>query len=163
MPLYFSYSKCNSQWENCVGPDEKYLRGQADYFEKYFGDTCPSYNPDAKNDPYPGQPFLKDLEQPKPKIYHQNNYIYNPPRPYIHSGNRRAGELLKAAACLRAKNCRKKKNSGNVVVCDENIKCKGLTMEELQEERDKIPAKSCDTNSPLTNRCDETFPDDDQQ
>ena len=151
---YFFYSKCNSQWENCIGPDEKHLREQADYFEKYFGDTCPSYNPDAKSDPYPGQPFLEDLKQPKPNIYHQNAYIYNLPRPYIHSDNRRVGEDLKAAACLKkARNCRKWTQNGDGVVCDQHIECKGITLEELQEERDKLGPKTC--NPDLTGRCED--------
>ena len=129
------YSKCNSQWENCIGPDEKYLRKQADYFEKYFGDTCPSYNPDDKSDSYPGQPFIEDTEKSKPKNYHQNTYIYNPPNPYVPSGNRRkddTGETLRLTktALELGINCRKHKN---VAVCGKNYEMKGVPKEEISE------------------------------
>ena len=154
--LYLFYSKCNSQWENCIGPDEKFLRGKTDYYKKYYGDTCPSYNPDDESDPYPGQPFVEEEEQPivdnylppSTNSYHQNAYIYNPPQSYSYPHNRRQGEEVKAAA----NNCRKWTNNGDVAVCDENIEIRNKAIEELNEMRDNLGPIACD---PGDDRCDD--------
>ena len=140
--LSLFYSKCNSQWENCIGPDEKFLRGKTDYYKKYYGDTCPSYNPNDESDPYPGQPFFEEEEQPKTdsylppstNSYHQDAYIYNPPQSYSYPHNRRQGEEVQAAT----NNCRKWTNNGNSVVCDENIEIRNTSIEELNEIRDNL-------------------------
>ena len=115
VPLHFFCSKCNSQWENCLGPDENYLREETDYYGNI--DTCPSYNPDERSDSYPGQPFFDDVENTKTNSYPPNPYIYNPPVPYVHSDNRRVGEATKASTGT----CRHWINNGDGYVCDENI------------------------------------------
>ena len=119
-------------------------------------DTCPSYNPDDKSDPYPGQPFLEDVEQPKTKSYDQNTYIYNPPHPYIHSDNRRqspAGETLEltASAVPMGLTCRVHTKNADVAQCDENYQAKGVPEEEISET--DVPSIACNK---VTDNCDDS-------
>ena len=135
--FYILYSKCNSQWENCIGPDEKYLRG-TDYYGQLHGNTCPFYNPNVKSDPYPGQPFFDDEEQPKansylpPKsnIYNENKYICNPLHTYSQSYNRRQETIL-IKESAKGQVCRLWTNMGNKVVCDGNIEYREGTYTEI--------------------------------
>ena len=135
MQYYLLYSKCNSQWENCIGPDEKYLRG-TDYYRQLHGNTCPSYNPNVESDPYPGQPFFEDEEQPKadnylpPKTssYNENKYIYNPLHTYIPSDNRRQEKIF---IKQKGQHCRLWKNMGNKVTCDGSIEYREGTYTEI--------------------------------
>jgi hypothetical protein len=50
------FSKCDSEWRDCVQADEEYLRGKTDYYLNNFADQCPAYDPNSTDDPYPGQP-----------------------------------------------------------------------------------------------------------
>ena len=97
------------------------MREKTDYYKNI--DTCPSYNPDERFDPYPGQPFFKDVENPKANSYHPNLYIYNPPTPYVHSDNRRDGDgSVKASTGT----FRHWINNGDVSVGDESIEIRNI-------------------------------------
>ena len=115
------HSKCDSEWDDCIEEDEKYLREKTDYYKDYYGDTCPTYSPNSQDDPYPGQPFVQENQQNQ--NYHQYNQ-YNTHQQYNYQHANRRQEEVKATE----NNCRvyTAGEKGERIRCDTNIEVRGV-------------------------------------
>ena len=124
------HSKCDSEWDDCIEADEKYLREKTDYYEKYYGDTCPVYSPGSQDDPYPGQPIVENQPKPQPQYkysnYHPSNqYHYtnhNTLRGVISHATRRQEETKSTGTNCRVYQGQK----GERVRCDTNIEIRNV-------------------------------------
>ena len=100
------------------------MREKTDYYTKFYGDTCPTYNPDSQDDPYPGQPFVQKNQQNN--NYDQYNHYNAYPQYNYQHANRRQEEVI-----ATEQNCRvyTAGDRGERVRCDTNIERRNVDYE----------------------------------
>ena len=156
--LIKSTSKCESEWDDCIKEDERYLREKTDYYERFYGDTCPSYSPDDEDDPYPGQPFVENRQKPPPS-YGYNQHEYNKYRFDNNQYHQHATRRQEDVKVQDGSNCRVYTGpKGERVRCDTNIEIRNAEYEDVRN-IDVAPYDPCADGQDTSGLC---FDDDEE-
>lgn len=146
---------------------KKYLREKTDYYERFYGDTCPSYSPDSQDDPYPGQPFVESREQSlqqnlyKPQPKPQQNYGYDQHQydKINYNNNQHATRRQEDTRAQDGTNCRVYSGTkGERVRCDRNIEIRDADYEEVRNVN-AVPYDPCAVGQDTSGLC---FDDDEK-
>ena len=154
----FCHSKCDSEWDDCIEEDEKYLRENNFYDSESIQNTCPTYDPSSPGDPYPGQPpqSFPPLPDIPPYPTHAQGYGYNH-NSYSASqhANRRQDNQESRQESFQSTEtvCRVYQGSmGKRARCDKNIEVRDVGYEPARE-IDVPPLDPCDDDEDDTGLC----------
>ena len=126
---FFIFSKCDSEWRDCIEEDENYLRQNTDYYFHNYADQCPAYDKNSPFDPYPGQPVVPNTVPDFPDFF-----------------SRRQETL--ACTSTKPADCRVlKKGSAERLRCDETCQSASGSYEAQVSDKQTKPCESNQQNS----------------